>query len=97
MKITKQQLKQIIMEELQTLREEGYDKDRDERLMGMGRRMSWEDMRDKGWSDGMKGKDPDPQYMNSNIYMDSYREGRKESGKAGWSGNGPLAELINET
>ena len=85
MKITKRQLHRIIKEEIQLLNEEGYDYYRDAyRHDAVGGGTSWEEERDRGWADGSSGKDPDPRYSDSEIYMDLWEMGREDWETSPW-------------
>jgi|18_taG_2_1085343.scaffolds.fasta_scaffold01653_7 hypothetical protein len=89
MKITKHQLKQIIKEEILKIFEGYYSRDYLEDPSGTGHEgaygdpsheplMGWEERRNAGWRDGIKGKKPNPELIDNNTYMDSYNLGKEE-------------------
>ena len=89
MKITKQQLQNIIKEEMKKfLKEEDYDVARDRRLGGLRSRGALE----AGWEDGSTGSDPDSKLAKNDEYMDAYKMGRKEFDSYG----SPVAEGAKE-
>ncbi len=40
--------------------------------------MDWEDRRNAGWRDGIRGKDADPRYEDNSLYKEYYNRGKKE-------------------